>query len=159
MNRLAVPRPVQSVVGALEIVDEGMRLVIRRRSVELSLSVLEELVERAGYRIDQLAHVHGNRLFPRSAGCDGFVLARLPVSHRGQRMELTLLGRTGLSVSVAGLGCGGHSRLGLTNGGSEDQAIALFSERSTSASTSSIRPAPTELRRSWVGPWRVDATR
>ena len=40
-------------------------------------------------------------------------------------MELTLLGRTGLSVSVAGLGCGGHSRLGLTNGGSEDQAIAV----------------------------------
>lgn len=40
-------------------------------------------------------------------------------------MELTTLGRTGLDVSVAGLGCGGHSRLGLTNGGSEDQAIAV----------------------------------
>ena len=32
-------------------------------------------------------------------------------------MERTTLGRTGLDVSVAGLGCGGHSRLGLTNGG------------------------------------------
>jgi len=40
-------------------------------------------------------------------------------------MERTTLGRTGLDVSVAGLGCGGHSRLGLTNGGSEDEAIAV----------------------------------
>ena len=40
-------------------------------------------------------------------------------------MELTTLGRTGLQVSVAGLGCGGHSRLGLSNGGSEDDAIAV----------------------------------
>jgi len=40
-------------------------------------------------------------------------------------MELTMLGRTGLDVSVAGLGCGGHSRLGLTNGASEDDAIAV----------------------------------
>jgi L-galactose dehydrogenase len=40
-------------------------------------------------------------------------------------MELTTLGRTGLDVSVAGLGCGGHSRLGLTNGAGEDDAIAV----------------------------------
>jgi L-galactose dehydrogenase len=40
-------------------------------------------------------------------------------------MELTTLGRTGLDVSVAGLGCGGHSRLGLTNGAGEDEAIAV----------------------------------
>ena len=40
-------------------------------------------------------------------------------------MELTTLGRTGLAVSIAGLGCGGHSRLGLTNGASEDQAVAV----------------------------------
>jgi aryl-alcohol dehydrogenase-like predicted oxidoreductase len=32
------------------------------------------------------------------------------------RMQYTTLGRTGLSVSVAGLGCGGHSRLGLATG-------------------------------------------
>jgi aryl-alcohol dehydrogenase-like predicted oxidoreductase len=31
-------------------------------------------------------------------------------------MQYTTLGRTGLSVSVAGLGCGGHSRLGLATG-------------------------------------------
>lgn len=31
-------------------------------------------------------------------------------------MEYTRLGRTGLEVSVAGLGCGGHSRLGLGTG-------------------------------------------
>ena len=40
-------------------------------------------------------------------------------------MELTTLGRTGLPVSIAGLGCGGHSRLGLTNGASQDQAVAV----------------------------------
>jgi L-galactose dehydrogenase len=31
-------------------------------------------------------------------------------------MEYVTLGRTGLRVSVAGLGCGGFSRLGLGNG-------------------------------------------
>jgi aryl-alcohol dehydrogenase-like predicted oxidoreductase len=37
-------------------------------------------------------------------------------------MEFVTLGRTGLEVSVAGLGCGGHSRLGLATG--HDQAHA-----------------------------------
>ena len=41
-------------------------------------------------------------------------------------MEYTILGRTGLKVSVAGLGCGGPSRLGLRDhSASQDQAIAL----------------------------------
>jgi aryl-alcohol dehydrogenase-like predicted oxidoreductase len=40
-------------------------------------------------------------------------------------MEYTTLGRTGLNVSVAGLGCGGFSRLGLGTGRSEAEAIAL----------------------------------
>lgn len=40
-------------------------------------------------------------------------------------MEYTTLGRTGLRVSVAGLGCGGFSRLGLGTGKSEADAIAL----------------------------------
>ena len=40
-------------------------------------------------------------------------------------MEYVTLGRTGLRVSVAGLGCGGFSRLGLGTGGSETDAIAL----------------------------------
>ncbi|HTV87397.1 MAG TPA: aldo/keto reductase [Stellaceae bacterium] len=40
-------------------------------------------------------------------------------------MDYTTLGRTGLRVSVAGLGCGGFSRLGLGTGGSEGDAIAI----------------------------------
>ena len=41
-------------------------------------------------------------------------------------MEYTTLGRTGLKVSVAGLGCGGFSKLGLGTGKSEDEAVALI---------------------------------
>jgi aryl-alcohol dehydrogenase-like predicted oxidoreductase len=40
-------------------------------------------------------------------------------------MQYITLGRTDLRVSVAGLGCGGNSRLGLGAGKSEAQAIAL----------------------------------
>ena len=40
-------------------------------------------------------------------------------------MERTILGRTGLSVSVMGLGCGGHSRLGLATDGTEENAVAV----------------------------------
>ena len=40
-------------------------------------------------------------------------------------MEYTTLGRTGLKVSVAGLGCGGPSRLGLRDNKSEKESIAL----------------------------------
>jgi len=43
-------------------------------------------------------------------------------------MQYTTLGRTGLKVSVAGLGCGGNSRIGLGTGLSEAQAIALVRE-------------------------------
>jgi aryl-alcohol dehydrogenase-like predicted oxidoreductase len=43
-------------------------------------------------------------------------------------MEYVTLGRTGLRVSVAGLGCGGFSRLGLGTGKSEAEAIALIRE-------------------------------
>ena len=38
-------------------------------------------------------------------------------------MEYTTFGRTGLKVSVAGLGCGGFSRLGLGTGKSEADAF------------------------------------
>src|SRR6266513_82933 len=41
-------------------------------------------------------------------------------------MEYTTLGRTGLKVSVAGLGCGGFSQLGLGTGKGEADAIALI---------------------------------
>jgi aryl-alcohol dehydrogenase-like predicted oxidoreductase len=43
-------------------------------------------------------------------------------------MEYTTLGRTGLKVSVAGLGCGGFSRLGLGTGKSEADAVRLVRE-------------------------------
>ncbi|HTD91949.1 MAG TPA: aldo/keto reductase [Burkholderiales bacterium] len=41
-------------------------------------------------------------------------------------MEYCTLGRTGLKVSVAGLGCGGSSRLGLTAGHSEAHAVDVI---------------------------------
>ncbi|MBV9470288.1 MAG: aldo/keto reductase [Abitibacteriaceae bacterium] len=40
-------------------------------------------------------------------------------------MDYTILGRTGLQVSVLGLGGGGHSRLGQQTGSSEARSIAL----------------------------------
>jgi len=40
-------------------------------------------------------------------------------------MEYTTLGNTGLRVGVAGLGCGGFSQLGLAQGKSEADAIAI----------------------------------
>jgi L-galactose dehydrogenase len=40
-------------------------------------------------------------------------------------METVVLGRTGVAVSVAGLGCGGHSRLGQSYGASVDESVAL----------------------------------
>jgi aryl-alcohol dehydrogenase-like predicted oxidoreductase len=45
-----------------------------------------------------------------------------------RQMEYTTLGKTGLKVSVAGLGCGGFSRLGLGTGKSEAEAIGLVRE-------------------------------
>ena len=38
----------------------------------------------------------------------------------------TTLGRTGMQVSVAGLGCGGHSRLGQSYGATEAESVALI---------------------------------
>jgi L-galactose dehydrogenase len=43
-------------------------------------------------------------------------------------MEYTTLGHTGLRVSVAGLGCGGFSQLGLGTGKSEAEATAIIRE-------------------------------
>jgi len=43
-------------------------------------------------------------------------------------MHYTTLGKTGLKVSVAGLGCGGNSRIGLGTGLSEAQSVALVRE-------------------------------
>jgi aryl-alcohol dehydrogenase-like predicted oxidoreductase len=41
-------------------------------------------------------------------------------------MQYTTLGRTGLRVSVAGLGCGGFSRLGLGSGQSSEHAVGII---------------------------------
>jgi L-galactose dehydrogenase len=40
-------------------------------------------------------------------------------------MDTVVLGRTGLEVSVAGLGCGGHSRLGQATGATEEESVRL----------------------------------
>ncbi len=40
-------------------------------------------------------------------------------------MDLIRLGRTNESVSVVGLGCGGHSRLGMARGASSEQAANI----------------------------------
>jgi aryl-alcohol dehydrogenase-like predicted oxidoreductase len=40
-------------------------------------------------------------------------------------LQYTILGRTGLRASVAGLGCGGPSRLGLRDNKSEKESVAL----------------------------------
>ncbi|MFB3879830.1 MAG: aldo/keto reductase [Armatimonadota bacterium] len=40
-------------------------------------------------------------------------------------MEYTTLGRTGLRVSVMGLGCGGWSRLGQSYGNTDEQSVAV----------------------------------
>src|SRR5207253_9570913 len=51
--------------------------------------------------------------------------AALPIcTHR----QYTTLGKTGLKVSVAGLGCGGNSRIGLGTGLGEAQSVALVRE-------------------------------
>jgi aryl-alcohol dehydrogenase-like predicted oxidoreductase len=41
-------------------------------------------------------------------------------------MQYTTLGRTGLKVSVAGLGCGGFSKLGLGTGQSSEHAVGII---------------------------------
>ena len=43
-------------------------------------------------------------------------------------MEYTTLGKTGLKVSIAGLGTGGFSRLGQKAGKSEDESARLIHE-------------------------------
>ncbi len=41
-------------------------------------------------------------------------------------MEYTILGRTGLKVSVMGLGCGGPSRVGMRTGKTEAESVAII---------------------------------
>lgn len=46
-------------------------------------------------------------------------------NERNVVMQTTALGKTGISVSVAGLGCGGHSRLGQTAGASTEASADI----------------------------------
>jgi aryl-alcohol dehydrogenase-like predicted oxidoreductase len=52
----------------------------------------------------------------------------MPVSEKEQGMEYRTLGRTGLHVSVMGLGGGGHSRLGMAKGKTESESISILKE-------------------------------
>jgi aryl-alcohol dehydrogenase-like predicted oxidoreductase len=55
-------------------------------------------------------------------------MRRVALTSAGKRecvMEYRPLGKTGLTVSVAGLGCGGNSRLGLGRGASADECVAV----------------------------------
>src|SRR6185503_4780216 len=57
----------------------------------------------------------------------------LPIAAKAPRrgladMDYTTLGRTGLRVSVAGLGTGGFSRMGLKSGKTEDESARLIHE-------------------------------
>jgi aryl-alcohol dehydrogenase-like predicted oxidoreductase len=65
-------------------------------------------------------------------------------------MEYVTLGRTGLKVSVAGLGCGGFSRLGLSTGKSEQEAIALVRQAMDLGVTCSTPPRYTAPKASSV---------
>lgn len=49
-------------------------------------------------------------------------------AERSETMDYTTLGRTGLRVSRMGLGCGGHSRLGLATGGTPEGAERVVRE-------------------------------
>ena len=48
--------------------------------------------------------------------------------YRNIEMNYTTLGKTGVRVSVAGLGTGGFSRLGLKAGKTEEEAARLIHE-------------------------------
>src|SRR5712692_5960293 len=50
---------------------------------------------------------------------------RCDAAEKDDVMEYVTLGKTGLRVSVAGLGCGGNSRLGLGRGKTEAEALTL----------------------------------
>src|SRR6202035_100282 len=63
----------------------------------------------------------------QSVGADPIFLLHAD-PHRKPPMHYTTLGRTGLRVSVAGLGTGGFSPMGLKSGKTEDEAARLVCE-------------------------------
>src|SRR5690606_15907577 len=100
-----------------------------------------EIAARLGHekrrRVNVFGLWGGQRAVPDAPGglcsrCRGARMAARPIflaaNHRKPVMHHTTLGRTGLRVSVAGLGCGGFSKLGLNAGKSEDEAARLILE-------------------------------
>src|SRR5450755_3272725 len=63
---------------------------------------------------------------PRNRVIRPALLASVPAYSRTPLMQYTTLGRTNLKVSVAGLGCGGFSKLGLGTGQSADHAVGII---------------------------------
>jgi aryl-alcohol dehydrogenase-like predicted oxidoreductase len=87
------------------------------------------IVLRVGTCRCTLSPTEGNNLHDSIPGCvcavaSGAGFVRI-TSAKDEMMEYVTLGKTGLRVSVAGLGCGGNSRLGLGRGKTEAEAIAL----------------------------------
>src|SRR4029453_1213988 len=60
-----------------------------------------------------------------SPGAPAWRATRPQAAEKERVMEYRPLGKTGLTVSVAGLGCGGNSRLGLGRGASVDDCVAI----------------------------------
>ena len=61
-------------------------------------------------------------------------------------MEYTTIGKTSLKVSVAGLGCGGFSRLGIPHGKTEDEAARLILDGEAMARGADGRPPRSSTR-------------
>lgn len=62
-------------------------------------------------------------------------------------MQTVRLGRTNAAVSAAGLGCGGHSRLGMSAGASAQEAARVVSAAIAWGSPSSTPPGSMARRR------------
>ncbi len=69
-----------------------------------------------------------------------------------EAVQYTTLGSTGLRVSVAGLGCGGNSRLGLGSGKSAADAVSLVPVRTSRYSVPAISSA-------FAPTWRLSSSR
>ena len=69
--------------------------------------------------------IGGPRPIPRSKSLLPYALGKHFIPPQATPMDTTTLGRTHLKVSVAGLGGGGHSRLGTSYGKDFDHAVGV----------------------------------
>src|SRR5262249_8785702 len=93
------------------------------------VSMLEGWLSYTSVLAVALSPTEGNNLHDSILGrvcavASGAGFVRI-TSAKDEMMKYVTLGKTGLRVSVAGLGCGGNSRLGLGRGKTEAEAIAL----------------------------------